>query len=125
MEDFDITNEAVAVLGVTTYLLGLALGSIILAPLSEMYGRKSIYVIAQVFFIVMVIPCGLAPHLSAILASRFFGAIAGAALISNSPGTVADVADDEYRALAFSIWSIGPMQGVSDYGCAAPCIFAC
>jgi MFS family permease len=38
-------------------------------------------------------------------------ACAGAAMISNSPGTVADITNETYRALAFSIWSIGPMNG--------------
>ena len=32
-------------------------------------------------------------------------------MISNSPGTVADIVTEHYRALAFSIWSIGPMNG--------------
>ena len=32
-------------------------------------------------------------------------------MISNSPGTVADITNETYRALAFSIWSIGPMNG--------------
>lgn len=32
-------------------------------------------------------------------------------MISNSPGTVADITTDQYRALVFSIWSIGPMNG--------------
>lgn len=39
------------------------------------------------------------------------GALAGAAMLSNSPGTVADISTDQYRALAFSIWGIGPMSG--------------
>jgi MFS family permease len=32
-------------------------------------------------------------------------------MIANSPGTVADITTETYRALAFSIWSIGPMNG--------------
>jgi len=35
----------------------------------------------------------------------------GAAMISNAPGTVSDIVTEKYRALAFSIWSIGPMNG--------------
>lgn len=111
MEEFHVSSETLAVLGITTYLCGLALGSIILAPLSEMYGRRPIYLIAMVMFTLLILPCGLAPNLEAILITRFFGAIAGSAMISNSPGTVSDIVTDEYRALAFSIWSIGPMNG--------------
>jgi MFS family permease len=113
MKTFHITEETIAILGITTYMLGLALGSVILAPLSEMYGRRPIYLVAIVMFGLLTIPCALAPNLEAILISRFFGAIAGSAMISNAPGTVNDIVLEKHRALAFSIWSIGPMNGVS------------
>lgn len=111
METFGVKDETLLVLGLTTYLFGLALGSVILAPLSEMYGRRPVYIIAVFCFIVLIIPCALANSLATILAVRFFGAFAGAAMISNAPGTVSDIVPDEWRALAFSIWSLGPMNG--------------
>lgn len=98
-------------LGLTTYLIGLALGSVVLAPLSEMYGRRPIYVVALGLFTLLVLPCALAPNIAAILATRFFGAFCASALISNAPGTINDIVDEKYRGLAFSIWSIGPMNG--------------
>ncbi|KAF2110806.1 major facilitator superfamily domain-containing protein [Lophiotrema nucula] len=111
MDTFAIGNETLIVLGITTYLAGLALGSILLAPLSEMYGRRIVYLIAVFMFTVLIIPCALANSLASILVVRFFGAIAGSAMISNAPGTVSDIVSDDYRALAFSIWSLGPMNG--------------
>jgi hypothetical protein len=111
MATFGIKSKTLVVLGITTYLAGLALGSLLLAPLSEMYGRRPVYLIAVAMFTVLIIPCALANNLPQILVLRFFGAIAGAAMISNAPGTVSDIVSDDYRALAFSIWSIGPMNG--------------
>ncbi|GAB7355630.1 hypothetical protein MBLNU459_g6351t1 [Dothideomycetes sp. NU459] len=108
--EFGISNTT-GILGVTTYLLGMATGSLFLAPLSEMYGRRPIYIIALFMFVVLVLPCALAPNIEAILITRFFGAFAASALISNAPGTVNDIVVEKYRALAFSIWSIGPMNG--------------
>ncbi len=35
----------------------------------------------------------------------------GSAMVANSPGTLSDIVNDDYRALAFSIWSIGPFNG--------------
>lgn len=32
-------------------------------------------------------------------------------MIANAPGTVSDIVHENYRALAFSVWSIGPMNG--------------
>ena len=112
MATFGIQSKTLVVLGITTYLAGLALGSLLLAPLSEMYGRRPVYLIAVAAFTVLIIPCALSNNLAQILVLRFFGAIAGAAMISNAPGTVSDIVSDDYRALAFSIWSIGPMNGV-------------
>lgn len=110
-EEFNITDEAITTLGVTTYLVGLAVGSLILAPISETYGRKPVYAIAMFFFVILVIPCALATNITTIIVVRFFGACAGAAMIANAPGTVGDIISDKYRATAFSIWSIGPMNG--------------
>lgn len=110
-KEFNITDDAITTLGVTTYLLGLAVGSLVLAPISETYGRKPVYAIAMFFFVILIIPCAVAKNIETIIAVRFFGALAGAAMIANAPGTVGDVISDKYRATAFSIWSIGPMNG--------------
>jgi hypothetical protein len=32
-------------------------------------------------------------------------------MVSNAPGTVADITHENYRALAISIWSIAPLNG--------------
>jgi multidrug resistance protein len=111
MRTFGIESKTLVILGITTYLCGLALGSLLLAPLSEMYGRRPVYLIAVATFTILIIPCGLSNNLPQILVMRFFGAVAGAAMISNAPGTVSDIVDDDHRALAFSIWSLGPMNG--------------
>jgi MFS family permease len=91
--------------------LGLAVGSLILAPISETYGRKPVYAIAMIIFSLLIIPCAKATSMAEIIVVRFFGAVAGSSMIANAPGTVADIVTDEYRALAFSIWSIGPLNG--------------
>ncbi|KJX97330.1 hypothetical protein TI39_contig506g00001 [Zymoseptoria brevis] len=110
LQEFHV-SESSGILGVTTYLLGMACGSVVLAPLSEMYGRRPIYLIVMALFILFVIPCAVATNMATILVNRFIGAFCAAAMISNAPGTVNDIVDDQHRALAFSIWSIGPMNG--------------
>ena len=97
-------DETLGILGVTTYLLGMATGSVVLAPLSEMYGRRPIYLIVMALFVVFVIPCAVAKNMATILVARFLGAFCAAAMISNAPGTVNDIVDGDHRALAFSVW---------------------
>jgi hypothetical protein len=73
MKEFHVKSEPVATLGVTTYLVGLACGSLVLAPLSEMYGRRIVYTCSLAFYCLMVLPCALATSLSEVLVVRFFG----------------------------------------------------
>lgn len=73
MKEFNETSEPVATLGITMYLVGLAVGSLILAPLSEIYGRRPVYIGSLLFYTLMVLPCALATSLSEILVVRFFG----------------------------------------------------
>ncbi|RYP41919.1 hypothetical protein DL767_000656 [Monosporascus sp. MG133] len=111
LEEFNTTNTTVATLGITTYLLGLAAGSLLVAPASELIGRRPVYVVCMICFTLLVIPCCLATSLAEIIVVRFFGAVFGAAMAANSAGTVVDVSTEEYRALAMSLWSIAPMNG--------------
>lgn len=84
-----------------------------LAPLSEMYGRRIIYILALGLFLLFVLPSALAQNINTILVTRFFGAFCASSLISNAPGSVNDIVSEEYRALAFSIWSIGKILNLS------------
>jgi len=99
----------------TFYLVGLAVGSVILAPLSETYGRKPVSVISLFIFVVLIIPCGLCHSVAELIVMRFIGAFAGSVMVASAPGMVADIVDDEHRALAFSIWSVGPLNGPGIY----------
>lgn len=75
MADFHVSSEPVATLGVTVYLVGLAVGSLILAPLSEMYGRRPVYAGSLCFFSLMILPCALAHSLPMVLVFRFLGSV--------------------------------------------------
>jgi len=111
MKEFAISSKVVPTLGVTTYLFGLAVGSLILAPIAETYGRRPVYTVGMLLFAILILPVSLVHSMEAIIVLRFFSAVFGSACIANPPGTIADMVSDEYRAVAFSVWSIGPMSG--------------
>lgn len=71
MADFG-TSQTVTTLGMTTYLLGLAAGSLVLAPMSELFGRQAVYMSCLSVWALLIIPSGLARSFSTILAARFF-----------------------------------------------------
>src|SRR5690606_12978095 len=109
-EEFNTSNTIVT-LGVSVYLFGLAAGSVVVAALSETYGRRPISVISMFLFSVMIIPAALAKSVTTLIVVRFIGAVAGSIMISSAPGMVADLVPDEHRAFALSIWSLGPING--------------
>ncbi|KLU84756.1 hypothetical protein MAPG_03792 [Magnaporthiopsis poae ATCC 64411] len=111
MAEFDVQSTTIATLGVTSYLMGLAVGSIVMAPLSELYGRRPLYICCMSIFTLLVIPTGVATSLWGIIVVRFFGSLFGAVMITNATGTIVDISNEEYRALCMSLWSIAPFNG--------------
>jgi multidrug resistance protein len=111
MAEFGETDPTIVTLGVTTYLLGLACGSLVVAPMSELFGRRPVYLVCLSISAVLVLPCALATSLGSIIAVRFFGAVFGSVMICNGAGTIADISTEENRARYMSWWSIAPLNG--------------
>lgn len=108
--EFGVTR-LVGTLGLTTYLFGLGIGGIFLAPLSEMYGRQPIYLVTFSLFLVLIIPTAVTTTFAGILIPRFFAGIFASAALTNGSGTVNDITSPRHLALAFGFYSIGPING--------------
>ena len=107
MNDFDVSS-LVAIVGVSMVLLGFTLGPLFLAPLSEMYGRKPVYVACMAVFTLFQIGCALAENIETILICRFFIGLAGSGPLTNGAGSLADVfvARDRARAMTLYVGTI-------------------
>lgn len=69
-------STTVVTLGMTSYLLGLATGTFVVAPLSELYGRRVLYISGLTIWAILIVPCGVAQSLATIIACRYFGYVA-------------------------------------------------
>lgn len=84
--EFHNDNSIVGAMTVSIYLLGYVIGPLFLAPLSEIYGRKPVLGLSNVFFCLWQIGCALAPNISALIVFRFFSGIGGSGcLVRLSP----------------------------------------
>lgn len=108
---FNEPSQTIATLGVTSYLLGLAAGSLIVAPMSELFGRRPVYLLCLTVSTLLILPAALATSLAEIIIVRFFGALFGAVMVCNGAGTIADISTEDDRALYMSLWSIAPLNG--------------
>lgn len=88
--EFHISRE-VATLGLSIFVCGLGLGPMFLAPLSEFFGRRPIYIGAFGMYLIWLIPCAVAKNIATMLVARFFDGLAGSAFLSVAGGTVGDM----------------------------------
>jgi multidrug resistance protein len=112
MDDtFHNTSPILSSLSVSIFVLGYVIGPLILAPLSEIYGRRFVLTGANVFFSVWQIGCALAPSLSALIVFRFLAGIGGSGCLTIGGGIIADLFHADRRGLATSLYSLGPLFG--------------
>jgi MFS family permease len=109
--DLDITSSTVSVLTVSIYMLGFAFGSLLMAPISELYGRFWIFNICNVVFLAMNIGCAATHDLGGFLICRFLAGVVGSAPLTIGGGTIADVTEPEDRGKAMSGFGLGPLLG--------------
>ena len=111
MATFRSTNETLGAFVTSVYLLGYSFGPLVIAPLSELYGRAVIYNVCNSIFFVFCIACALANNLAALIVFRLFAGIAGSCPITLGAGTIADMVPLEKRGLAMAFWIMGPVLG--------------
>ena len=83
----------------------------LIAPLSEIYGRRAALSAANWFFVVWQIGCALAPNLASLIIFRLLSGIGGSGCITLGAGLIADLFPIEKRGMATSIWGVGPLLG--------------
>ncbi|KAL8393893.1 hypothetical protein RB599_006105 [Gaeumannomyces hyphopodioides] len=111
MADLGTDSSAFATFVVSIFVLGFACGPLVLAPLSELYGRVPVYNATNVLLVAFTAACALAPSAPALLAFRFLSGFVGVATITAGSGTIADLMPRERRGRAVSIWSVGTVLG--------------
>ncbi|KAJ3549677.1 hypothetical protein NM208_g378 [Fusarium decemcellulare] len=111
MRDFESSNTELAAFVMSVYVLGFAFGPMILAPLSEMWGRIPVYHVCNVFFLAFTIACAVAPDLNSLIVFRFLAGTFGAAPMTNGGGSIADMFPAEERAGVMAVFSVGPLIG--------------
>lgn len=111
MSDFNTESTKFATFSVSIFVLGFASGPLLLAPLSELYGRVLIYNVTNVLFLLFTMICAVSKNSGMFLTFRFLSGFVGVATITIGSGTIADLMPKEQRGKAVSIWSVGTILG--------------
>ena len=109
MKDFHSTNSAESSLLVSIYVVGLAVGPLLLSPLSELYGRVPVVHVANVVFLTASVLCAVSVDLPMLIVFRLVMGLACCIPMTLGGGFVADLMVPEKRGTALSLWTIGPL----------------
>lgn len=109
--DFNNTSQLLGSFAVSVYVLGFAVGPLILSPLSEIYGRCVILNVSNVFFCAFTLGCALAPNLGGLIAMRFLAGFGGSACLTIGTGVIADIFVPAQRGKAVALYSMGILFG--------------
>ncbi|KAK6538087.1 hypothetical protein TWF694_010972 [Orbilia ellipsospora] len=111
MADFRSNSQTLASFIVSVYLLGFAIGPIFIAPLSELYGRRWVYVTCNYLFTAFTIACGRSTSIGMLIAFRLLAGAAGCAPLTLGGGSIADMIPFEQRGKFMAIYGMGPLMG--------------
>ncbi|KAJ5819584.1 hypothetical protein N7474_005175 [Penicillium riverlandense] len=109
--DLHITDQVLSQLTLSVFVLAYAVGPLFLGPLSEIYGRVIVLQLANLFYLVFNIGCGVAQTKVQMIVCRFFAGLGGSAPLAVGGGVLSDCFRAEERGKSIAIYSLAPLLG--------------
>ncbi|KAL9065742.1 MAG: hypothetical protein Q9161_008026 [Pseudevernia consocians] len=105
------TSDEVVVLGVSLFVLGFAIGPLLWAPLSELYGRQILFFTTYGVLTAFNAGAAGAQNIQTLIILRFFAGAFGSSPLTNAGGVIADMFPASQRGLAMSVFAAAPFMG--------------
>lgn len=109
MAGFKQNNAELESFVVSIYILGFAFGPLVVAPLSELYGRSLILHITNAVFLIFNIACAVSTNLAMFTVFRFIVGLMACTPLTLGGGFIYDLMPSEHRARALTTWTMGPL----------------
>jgi len=110
MAEFHMGSE-VATLGVSLFVLGFAIGPLLWAPLSELFGRQLLFIGTYCALTAFNAGSAGSHNIQTLIILRFFAGAFGSSPLTNAGGVIADMFPASQRGLAMSIFAAAPFLG--------------
>ncbi|KAL3466374.1 MFS transporter [Aspergillus heterothallicus] len=98
-------------LSTTLFALGFAVTPMVLAPFSEGWGRRPIFLGSGVLFTICLAGCGASNSLPGLLVGRFFLGVSGSSFSSIVSGVISDIYADHERNVPMALFSGATLFG--------------
>ncbi len=100
------TDASSIQLTLTTFMIGLAIGQLVLGTLSDRIGRRPILIGGAVVLVISSVLCAVAPSIGFLMVMRFVQGLSGAAGMVLGRAVVADLAERARAAKIFSVLGV-------------------
>jgi multidrug resistance protein len=107
MSHFDSNNEYISAFVLSVYVLGYAVGPLLISPLSELFGRVPLYHFCNMVFTLYTLCCAYSDSLWTLALSRFFAGVGGSVCFALAPSSIADIIPKEKRGVVMALIAIG------------------
>lgn len=109
--EFETTNLLLAVLIVSVFLIGMAVGLLLTSGISEVYGRVPVIHVTNFLFVAFASAAAVSGSLGQLIGFRFLQAVAAAAPPAIGGGVIGDLFEPKDRGRATSIYGLGMLMG--------------
>ena len=110
LTDFSSDNALYGTILVSVFELGEVFGPLVIAPLSELYGRRPVYNVANICFVLASVGGALSGSLGLIILFRFLTGMSVASMVLN-PNIIGDMFIPEERGSIITIVYMAPLLG--------------
>ncbi|KAM0748673.1 MFS polyamine transporter [Meredithblackwellia eburnea MCA 4105] len=113
------SSQEIINLSVALFVAAFGIGPLLLAPLSEVLGRKPIYIVSMFGYFIFTLPSALAKNSATLVVCRLIAGLFASAPMCNVGGSIGDIWKIEDRGVPMAIFSgtiflgpcLGPMIG--------------
>ncbi|KAK3046918.1 hypothetical protein LTR09_011669 [Extremus antarcticus] len=109
-KDFNQPFATVSI-AMTVFLLGFTVGPLFLGPMSELFGRKIVLQLSNLFYLVFNLACGFSTTIPELIAFRFLSGLGGSAPLGIGGGVLGDIWLPQERGRAMALYSLMPLLG--------------
>ncbi|KIY43541.1 MFS general substrate transporter [Fistulina hepatica ATCC 64428] len=106
-------GEVVTALSVSLMVVGFGIGPLLISPFSELYGRRLLWTIPSLAYILFSIPCAYAKNIETLLICRFFCGVFASGPLTLAGGTISDIWDNNERGFAIALFAAAPYGGAA------------
>ncbi|KAG2229090.1 hypothetical protein INT48_006262 [Thamnidium elegans] len=96
---------------ISLYVFTMGLAPLLWASLSERHGRRAIYLLSTLLYVISTVGCALSYSVSLFIVLRSFQAIGASAAQAVGAGTITDLYDINERGSAMGLFLLGPLIG--------------